>query len=393
MKPREYQLAIIEQARKILLLRRVVYLAMEMRTGKTITSLMLAKEFGNNILLVTKKKAIDGIQKDCDALGINATIINYESIHKVKSDNVFDVMIVDEVHSLGAFPKPSLRAVNLRDVKRKYTILMSGTPTPETPSQLYHQFWICKEASPFMQWSSFYAWAKEFVNIKKKRVSHSQSVNDYSECNLEKVNIYIDPIFVRYRQVDAGFDVDNFVIKKHYVTPPEVITKTVKILKRDKVIEGKAGILLADTPVKLMSKEHQLWSGTVLLEDNIPITLSDYKVRYILENFRHKKAVVFHKFQQEGELLNAVAPSSWRVLQIQAGSAGLTLSDYDCVVYMTLDFSCVNYTQSMQRINYLGRDENPIHFIMAKGGMDEEILKTLEKKEDYSLKIYERNSL
>jgi hypothetical protein len=52
---------------------------------------------------------------------------------------VYDIEIEDNhnylaedilVHNCSAFPKPSLRATQLRDIKKKYTILMSGTPMP-----------------------------------------------------------------------------------------------------------------------------------------------------------------------------------------------------------------------------------------------------------------------
>ena len=47
-----------------------VYLAMEVRTGKTFTSLgICANAEVNNVLFITKKKAISSIQEDYDTLG------------------------------------------------------------------------------------------------------------------------------------------------------------------------------------------------------------------------------------------------------------------------------------------------------------------------------------
>ena len=70
------------------------------------------------------------------------TIINYESLHKIECCP-YDVIICDEAHGMGAYPKPSLRAKLVKSLiklnKDPYVILLSGTPTPESYSQMYHQ--------------------------------------------------------------------------------------------------------------------------------------------------------------------------------------------------------------------------------------------------------------
>ena len=65
IKFRDYQKEIIDKSLSILLKHRFVYLAMEVRTGKTFTSLGIAQAlFLKNVLFITKKKAIGSIEKD-----------------------------------------------------------------------------------------------------------------------------------------------------------------------------------------------------------------------------------------------------------------------------------------------------------------------------------------
>jgi len=65
MKLRDYQKEIAEKGAKTLKKYNILYLSMEVRTGKTITALETCKNFGaKNILFVTKKKAIEGIKQD-----------------------------------------------------------------------------------------------------------------------------------------------------------------------------------------------------------------------------------------------------------------------------------------------------------------------------------------
>ena len=69
LKLRPYQKTIIELGKQTLLTRGFVYLAMEVRTGKTLTSLGIASEVNpKNVLFVTKKKAISSIEDDYQLL-------------------------------------------------------------------------------------------------------------------------------------------------------------------------------------------------------------------------------------------------------------------------------------------------------------------------------------
>ena len=115
MKFRDYQKEIIDKGVDVLGEHGFVYLAMEVRTGKTLTSLGIAKEMGaTRVLFITKKKAISSIEADYQMLKPSFTldVINYESLHKIEGS--FDLVVLDEAHSMGAFPKPSKRAKQVK---------------------------------------------------------------------------------------------------------------------------------------------------------------------------------------------------------------------------------------------------------------------------------------
>ncbi len=142
---------------------------MEVRTGKTLTSLGVSELLPiKNLLFITKKKAISSIQDDYDALNpdYTMTVINYESLHKVNPKG-WDMVILDEAHCIGAFPKPTRRAKMVRSIISRnscYVILLSGTPTPESYSQMYHQVYAIPN-NPFYQYKNFYAFANDYVTI------------------------------------------------------------------------------------------------------------------------------------------------------------------------------------------------------------------------------------
>jgi hypothetical protein len=180
---RDYQSQIIQEAYEICEKYRFVYLAMEVRTGKTLTSLGLADKLGcKEVLFVTKKKAIGSIESDYNLLNpsYNLHTVNYESLHKIE-DVSYDMVILDEAHTLGAFPKPSKRAKQVKEFIHKYRCiicLMSGTPTPESYSQMYHQVYGIP-SNPFQEYTSFYKFAKDYIDVKQRKIN-SLYVNDYS---------------------------------------------------------------------------------------------------------------------------------------------------------------------------------------------------------------------
>ena len=139
---RDYQIDIISKGIKIIKDHGFLYLAMEVRTGKTLTSLGICEQLNvDNVLFLTKKKAITSISADfemmCPANFVLFTI-NYESMHKLPPIK-WDVIICDEAHGLGAYAVANNRAKAVKKLIQKHrssVILMSGTPTPESYSQI-----------------------------------------------------------------------------------------------------------------------------------------------------------------------------------------------------------------------------------------------------------------
>ena len=166
---RSYQDQIANDAVKLLKAYGIAYLSMQVRTGKTITSLTAAVSYGaKEILFVTKKKAISSILSDHTHIEGESVlaVVNYEQLHNY--DRNPDVIICDEAHCMGAFPKPSVRTKRLKEIcKNKPVIFLSGTPTPESYSQIFHQLFV-SSFSPFKEYKNFYQWANAgYVNIRK----------------------------------------------------------------------------------------------------------------------------------------------------------------------------------------------------------------------------------
>ena len=100
-KLRPHQIVFGNKCYKYLLNHNLIYLMGEVRSNKTGTAMYSAELFGaNNVLFITKKKAIPSILKDYNNFGFNYSleVINYESMHKVEN-KMPDLVIYDEAHT------------------------------------------------------------------------------------------------------------------------------------------------------------------------------------------------------------------------------------------------------------------------------------------------------
>ena len=408
---RPYQQVIVEKTCELLRgAPRFAYLSMEVRTGKTLTALSALDHIGdvNEMVFVTKKKAISGIQKDYKALApsYNCTFVNYESLHKLDIEKI-DAIVFDEAHSMGAFPKPSNRAKVARDLVFKhnpYVIFLSGTPSPESYSQMYHQMWVLGGRSPFSE-SAFYKWAHSYVKIWERMINGFR-VNDYSNGIKERIMPAVQPYMISYTQDEAGFTskVNEHVLM---VKMSETTYKIADKLKKDLVFEGKSDVILADTPVKLMQKLHQIYSGTVILESGNRLVFDNTKSEFIKEHFTGKRIAVFYKFQAELESLLSVFQEDMTTdlgkfhagdcnnfaIQIVTGREGISLMQADYLVYYNIDFSATSYWQSRDRLTTMDRLENNVYWVFAEGGIEEKIYKVVQGKKPYTVSHFKKDLL
>lgn len=408
---RDYQEKISDDACDIIEEHGFVYLAMQVRTGKTLTALSTVKKRGcKSVLFVTKKKAIDSIRDDymkfdCD---FAIDVVNYESVHKF-SIHQYDMVILDEAHGMGAFPKPSGRAVAVRNIlyKNRFpeVIFLSGTPSPESYAQLYHQFWVLGALSPFARYQNFYKWAHDYVSVTQRRIG-SMMVNDYSNALKERVEQATKPYMISFTQDEAGFKshIDEEIL---IAKAPQNIVDIAKRLKRDSVVEGKDEVILADTGAKMMQKLHQIYSGTVKFESGNSMVLDTYKADFIAKKFDGKKIGIFYKFVEELNALKKVFgdclttelkkfdEEGYQViaLQIVSGREGISLKNAEYLIFYNIDFSATSYWQARDRMTTKDRGYNKVYWVFSDCGIERDIYSVVNNKKNYTLSHFKKDLL
>ena len=407
MELKDYQIDISDRASKCLTEFKIAYLAMETRTGKTITAFEVIRKYGaKNVLFVTKLKAIKSIESDYVHYQqwFKLTVINYESV--TKCNGLYDLVVIDEAHSLGKLGKPSKRVKDLMKFTLGLPIIyLSATPTPETWSQIYHQFYI-SSFSPFKDCKNFYKFAHKFVDIKKKRV-HGYEINDYTHAKIDEIELLIKHLFFTQTQQDSGF---LELISESIIYCPMNANQKFLIdkLKKDKVYEGRTGsVILADSSVKLQSKIHQICSGTVIDEEGKYHIISDLKALAIREYFEGKKIAIFYKFKAEFELLKTVftnwtsSPEEFQsqlqstfLGQFLSAREGTRLDSADALVMYQIDFSYLSYQQTRGRIVSKERTkEAKLYWFFSENGLEEKVYKCVCKKKDFTNRHFKKQYL
>lgn len=404
MQLRPYQEQLAQQATSIICAKKIVYCAMEMRVGKTLIALKTADNIigqniigRRNVLFVTKKKAISSVESDFNNFrwGFNLTVTNYEQLDKLIPQ--YDVIIADEAHGFGAFPKPSGRQKELkRIVENNYLILLSGTPSPESVSQLFHQFNLSVH-SPFRH-KNFYRWADEFVTIRERRLP-GRVIKDYSGADRDAVMAVLDDYFIYYTQADAGFE-QEVIEEVQHVPMDWRIAELIQQLLKNRYYKFNDGIeeIVCDTPAKLQQKIHQISSGTVITESGKAKTLVTDKIAYIKRHYAGKKIAIFYKFIAEGNALRAAFPTHTDsperfkndpdaifIGQIQSNAMGINLSCAEVLLFYNIDFSSQMYWQARARLSDKNRTTPAlVHWLFSQGGIEEKIYKAVLGKKDYT---------
>ena len=230
-------------------------------------------------------------------------------------------------------------------------------------------------------------------------------VNDYSQALELNIKNAINHLMITHTQEESGFE--SKIKEIVYYVPMKALTYLMcDKLKKDLVIQGKDDVILADTGAKLMSKLHQMYSGTIILESGKRQILDDSKAQFIVRAFHGKKIGIFYKFKAEWDVLKQVfadeltddleefnSTNKSIALQIQSGREGISLKNAEALVYYNIDFSSVSYWQSRDRMTTIDRKFNDLYWIFSKGGIEEKIYKVVQEKKDYTLSYFKKDFL
>jgi hypothetical protein len=215
----------------------------------------------------------------------------------------------------------------------------------------------------------------------------------------------MQPYMISFSQKEAGF---KSQLNEQVLNVP-MEPRTYRLcaeLRKHRVIDGKEEVVLADTPVKLMQKLHQMYSGTVKFESGKAMVFDHSKAQFIYDRFCRDKIAIFYKFKAELKALQDVYGDELTTdlnefyegdksiaLQIVSGREGISLRQAKCLVYYNIDFTATSYWQSRDRMTTKERRESDIYWVFSERGIDKKIYKAVSSKKDYTLNHFRKDVL
>lgn len=395
--PLPHQIEKAKQCLEVINKLGIAYLQGSPRAGKTLTAILVAEglEDVKSVLVLTKKNAISGFKKFIsDDLRCSYNITNYEQAKKLSKDD-YDFIILDESHSLGAFPKPSLRTKAIKELAyNKRIILLSGTAIVESPSGIYHQCFITKY-SPF-QFKNFYAFHREW-GIPSSQFIAGRELKLYNKTKPELIE-EINKFSVFMTQSDAGINLQA-TDELHYIELDERTKKMYNHLQKNKIIKfydvnNEVVELICDSTMKLRTSLHSLEGGTVKMNDKYYEVGNLEKINYIKKHFGDTEDIsIMSHFVHERELLKKHFKNA-AIYSSNANAEGTDLSHSKYFIIYSSDYSGAKHIQRRERIiNINGSNTLKVIFLLVKGAISQQVYAVTSKKLDFNNAMFKRVEL
>jgi hypothetical protein len=256
---------------------------------------------------------------------------------------------------------------------------------------------------------AFYRWARAgYVTVTKKRIAGGREIDDYSKCNGDLVWKDVKNLFIRFTQEEAGF-IAPVVEEFHHV---EMMPETYTILKEldksrmySRIIpfSGREVVATVNSGADLINKLTQASGGTLIFDNEDKGVVLDWsKGIYIKSRFYGRKIAVLYRYKAEFEMLKSFFPAYTEspeefnsrtdltyLGQIQSSREGVNLSTADDLVCINMDFSATSFFQMKARIQNKDRvGSAPLHWIFARGGMEDKIYKAVSNKKSFTYAYY-----
>lgn len=394
---------------------RVAYY-LDMGLGKTFVGSEKLKSFGTkkNLLICQKSKVNDWIEhfqnyyeglnvidytKKGAAAASGITIINYELTFRRKellNMSDFTLMLDESSMIQNETAKRSKFALKMNPDN---VILLSGTPTAGKYENLWSQLHLLGwNISKDLYWKQYIEteWVEEDGGFFRKDVVGYKNV-DRLKMKLKQHGA----VFMKSEEV---VDLPEQVFNKVMIGTTKEYRKFMK--NRIITVDGKE--MIGDTTLT-----KRLYARMLCGHYN-QNKLDAFKD--LLES-TNDRLIVFYNFNDEIAALTELCDErpisivngsikdleaydqyddSVTFVQYQAGAMGLNLQKANKVIYFTLPQSSELFEQSKKRVHRIGQNQHCFYYIMmAAGSVEEDILKTLELRKDYTdilFENYERES-
>ena len=319
----------------------------------------------------------------------------------------FDMVVVDESSSFKSPASKRFKALKRVLPRIRSVVLLTGTPSPNGLEDLWSQIYLLDQGERL---------GRYVTHFRARYFDHNPWQHRYipRAGSFEAVQKKIADICVSMRAEDY-LQLPELVVHDVPVALDERAAKLYRQMEREMVMEVAGGEISATSAAALTGKLLQLCGGCVYDETGAFVHVHDAKLEALSELLEsvHEPVLLFYGYRHELPGLRAVALKGGRrvrVLESAEDAAVWNRGEVDVllahpascayglnlqqggrhVVWYTLTWSLELYQQANARLHRQGQEKPVIvHRLLVKGGVDEDVAKALEAKDETQAALIE----
>lgn len=430
-KPHEYQKTVIDHILK----HKASGVFLGMGLGKTaLTLFAILKEMYETMnvqktLIIAPKKVAeatwqDEMQKwDCFKNLTVSTVLGTQKereaalkvdadIYITNRDNVkwlfenqkimpeIDLLVIDESSSFKNSRTQRFRALRKMRMQFKKIILLTGTPSPNSLMDLWAQIYLLDGGKRLGRTLTEYRNNYFLPDKRNAHVIFSYKVR--SKAAEQEIYDKISDICISLKAEDFNIMPDVLPPVEVPIVLPKKVQKKYKEMALEYVSEFKDKEITATSAAAVANKLLQIANGAIYDENKKTVEIHQEKIKALEEivennesvlvfyNFIHDKDRIMKAIPDAVELKSAQNINMWnrgkiKILLAHPASAGYGLNlqaGGHVIVWFGLTWSLEQYLQANARLARQGQTEPVvIHHLIAKGTIDERVIKAIERKE------------
>lgn len=350
-------------------------------------------------VLGPEKKRIEALEVKADIYIINRENIKW-LVDKLVKAWPFDMVVIDELSSFKSNKAARFKALKKVRPCMKRVVGLTGTPAPNGLLDLWAQIYLLDGGQRLGRTITSYRDRYFNPDKRNQHIIFTYKVKENAE---EEIYEKLSDICISMKSEDY-LDMPDRINNEIEVNLPENIKEKYKQLERDLLLPLEDSDIVANTAGVLTNKLLQMANGAIYDENGDVEVIHDEKLKVLdelIEAANGKPVLVFYSYKHDKDriqkhikdvrvLENKEDIDAWNKGQVpimltHPASAGHGLNlqaGGSIIVWFGLTWSLELYMQANARLHRQGQKENVIvHHIIAKGTVDEDVMRALDKKE------------
>lgn len=351
-------------------------------------------------VLGTEKERIAALNTKADVYIINRENVRW-LVNFYKADWPFDMVVIDELSSFKSSKSERFKALRKIRPLTKRIVGLTGTPAPNGLIDLWSQIYLLDGGERLGKTVTCF---RQKYFLPDKRNQHIVFTYKPKEGAKEAIYEKLSDICVSMKAEDyleLPERIDNIIS----VELNSAVKKQYEVLEKELILSLDDSDISAGSAAVLANKLLQMANGAVYDENGEVKYIHDEKLKALdelIEAASGKPVLIFYGYQHDKDrIMNCLSKLNPRILQsdkdikdwnrgevkiLLAHPAscghGLNLqAGGNIIVWFGLTWSLELYQQANARLHRQGQKETVIiHHIIAKGTIDEKVMKALADK-------------